>query len=35
VEHVKYPMIASKKLGTLPQAGFAIAASLSGKQLFF
>ncbi len=35
VENVKYPMIASQKLGNIPKAGFAIAANFSGEQLFF
>jgi peptide/nickel transport system substrate-binding protein len=35
VEGVKYPMIASKKLGNVAQGGFAIASNFSGEQLFF
>ena len=35
VENVKYPMIASVKLGNIPQSGFAIAANFSGEQFFF
>jgi peptide/nickel transport system substrate-binding protein len=35
VESVKYPMIASKKLGNVAQGGFAIGSNFSGEQLFF
>jgi len=35
VEGVKYPMIASKKLGNVAQGGYAIASNFSGEQLFF
>lgn len=35
VEGVKYPMIASKKLGNVAQSGYAIASNFSGEQLFF
>jgi peptide/nickel transport system substrate-binding protein len=35
VEGVKYPMIASSKLGNIPSGGYAIAANFSGEQLFF
>ncbi len=35
VENVKYPMIASKKLGNVSSSGFAIALNFAGEQLFF
>lgn len=35
VDGVKYPLIASKKLGNIPHSGFAIAASFGGEQFFF
>lgn len=35
VEGVKYPMIASKKLGNVAQGGFAIGLNFAGEQLFF
>jgi peptide/nickel transport system substrate-binding protein len=33
VENVKYPMVASAKLGNVGQSGFAIAANFAGEQL--
>ena len=35
VEGVKYPMIASKKLGNVATGGFAIALNFAGEQLYF
>ncbi|MCB0092434.1 MAG: hypothetical protein KDE54_31315, partial [Caldilineaceae bacterium] len=35
VEDVKYPMIASKKLHNIPQAGYAIACNFAGEQLWY
>lgn len=35
VEGVKYPMIASRKLGNVAQGGYAIASNFAGEQLFF
>jgi len=35
VENVKYPMIASAKLGNVGQTGFAIGANFAGEQLYF
>ena len=35
VEKVKYPMIASERLGNIPRSGYAIAANFSGEQFFF
>ena len=35
VENVKYPMVASAKLGNVGQSGFAIAANFAGEQMFF
>ncbi len=35
VENVKYPMIASKRLGNVAQGGYAIALNFAGEQLFF
>lgn len=35
VEGVKYPMIASKKLGNVAKSGFAIGLNFAGEQLFF
>jgi len=34
-ENVKYAMIVSKRLGNIPQSGYAIAANFSGEQFFF
>ncbi|MCB0111091.1 MAG: hypothetical protein KDE53_34455, partial [Caldilineaceae bacterium] len=35
VENVKYPMIASKRLRNVPQAGYAIAGNFAGEQLWY
>ncbi len=35
VEGVKYPMIASKKLGNVASGGFAIGLNFAGEQLYF
>ncbi len=35
VEQVKYPMIASQKLGNIPKSGYAIAANFSAEQFFY
>ena len=35
VENVKYPMVASAKLGNVGQSGFAIGANFAGEQMFF
>jgi peptide/nickel transport system substrate-binding protein len=35
VENAKYPTVASKKMGNIPFAGYAINASFSGEQFFY
>ena len=35
VENVKYPMVASAKLGNVGQSGFAIGANFAGEQMYF
>ncbi|GAB4557280.1 MAG: ABC transporter substrate-binding protein [Anaerolineae bacterium] len=35
VENVKYPMIASQRLGNIPRSGYAIAANFSAEQFFY